>query len=82
MPEPKADQSGWVDQLASRLGADWQAIRAARHKTKVTRARLESLFADQSVPDTSLVVFGSVAREEETSASDLDWKLSYYLTQV
>ena len=39
------------------------------------RADLESKFLARNSPDTSLVVFGSVARREVTSSSDLDWIL-------
>lgn len=64
-----------LDQLEARLGANWRSIRAARTATKQRRAELKSAFAPYSSPDTSLVVFGSVAREEVTSGSDLDWIL-------
>ncbi|MES1258866.1 MAG: nucleotidyltransferase domain-containing protein, partial [Acidobacteriota bacterium] len=39
------------------------------------RGDLESRFRDRNSPDTSVVVFGSVARDEVTSSSDLDWIL-------
>src|SRR5262245_27078452 len=43
--------------------------------TQQRRAGLTAAFASHGSPDTSLVVFGSVAREEVTSGSDLDWIL-------
>src|SRR5262245_56900889 len=39
------------------------------------RAELTAAFASHGSPDTSLVVFGAVAREEVTSGSHLDWIL-------
>jgi len=39
------------------------------------RNELDELFRGQNSSDTSLVVFGSVARKERTSSSDLDWIL-------
>src|SRR6266404_8225945 len=41
----------------------------------VRRNELDTRFRRRNSPDTSLVVFGSVAREEVTSSSDLDWIL-------
>lgn len=64
-----------LEQLESRLGATWASIRGARAQTKKRRLELAERFAEHGSPDTSLVVFGSVAREEVTSGSDLDWVL-------
>jgi len=63
----------YIDQLAQRLGADWPAIRKARLTTTERRQQLHELFHGFTSVETSLVVFGSVAREEVTSGSDLDW---------
>jgi predicted nucleotidyltransferase len=62
-------------EVEARLGADWMSIRAARAARNQRRVELEKAFAAQGSSDTSLVVFGSVAREEVTSGSDLDWIL-------
>src|SRR5262245_15398811 len=51
-------------QLEVRLESNWKAIRAAREATQQRRAELTAAFASHGSPDTSLVVFGSVAREE------------------
>ncbi len=64
-----------IERLESRLGADWAAIRKAREDTTSRRQDLDHLFRDRNSPDTSVVVFGSVARQEVTSSSDLDWIL-------
>ena len=60
-----------LDQLEARLGSTWSSIRKALER----RAELTESFAQRGSPDTSLVVFGSVARQEVTSGSDLDWIL-------
>lgn len=69
-----AQQSN-VELLEKRLCADWPAIRKARADTAALRHDLDALFRERNSPDTSVVVFGSVAREEVTSSSDLDWIL-------
>ncbi|HLN03724.1 MAG TPA: nucleotidyltransferase domain-containing protein [Bryobacteraceae bacterium] len=61
--------------LEARIAANWPAIRKARLDTSDRRQRLNDLFLPRNSPDTSLVVFGSVARQEVTSGSDLDWIL-------
>ena len=64
-----------VDLLENRLGTHWTAIKKARKDAADRRQELEELFASRKSPDTSVVVFGSVARQEVTSSSDLDWIL-------
>ncbi len=64
-----------ISVLAEQLGAEWPAIRKAQENTVQRRRELEELFHQRHSPDTSLVVFGSVARQEVTCSSDLDWIL-------
>ena len=64
-----------ISVLAERLGAEWPAIRKAQANTVQRRWELEELFGQRHSPDTSVVVFGSVARQEVTCSSDLDWIL-------
>jgi len=64
-----------LDQLEAKLGSNWSAVRKAREDASLRREKLEELFRGRGSPDTSLVVFGSVARQEVTSSSDLDWIL-------
>ena len=64
-----------LEDLAIRLGVTWPSIRMARDETKKRRSELTTQFEPNGSPDTSLVVFGSVARQEVTSGSDLDWIL-------
>ena len=63
------------EQLQKRAGKEWPAIVAARlHATeKVTI--LSRVLGDAAPADESIVVFGSIARGESTSGSDLDWCL-------
>lgn len=65
----------WVDFLEKQLGANWAAIRKARALTFEKRSTLQKAFEEQISPDTTLVVFGSIARLEMTSRSDTDWIL-------
>lgn len=69
------DASSMLSELERRLGTEWKAIRKAQSESTGLQARLESRFAGETSPDTSIVVFGSVARREVTSGSDLDWVL-------
>lgn len=64
-----------LDHLEAKLGSNWPAVRKAREDARLRRQILEQLFRGRGSPDTSLVVFGSVARHEVTSSSDLDWIL-------
>jgi predicted nucleotidyltransferase len=66
-----------VLQLRDRLGAEWPSITASRSKTAAMLDRLsKELDQPRLVPaDTTLVVFGSLARGELTEQSDVDWTL-------
>src|SRR6266852_4646551 len=68
-------QEAWLDRLEHDLGVSFPAIRKAQAVTKARRATLEKVFTDKVAPDTSLVLFGSIARGEVTSGSDTDWLL-------
>ena len=64
-----------IDLLERQLGADWPAIRKARSATRAQRELLRTAFTEKIAPDTSLVLFGSIARLEVTAGSDCDWIL-------
>jgi predicted nucleotidyltransferase len=64
-----------LEDLATNFAAEWPALRKARHSSGVELKRIEDACKSLVVPDTSLVVFGSLARQEFTSDSDLDWTL-------
>ena len=72
---PGSGAERWVDRLERKLGANWTAIRKARVTTEERRTKLWKAFEETISPDTSLVVFGSIARDEVTSGSDSDWIL-------
>jgi predicted nucleotidyltransferase len=56
---------------------DSDVLRSAREASMKKRKELDELLSAEigryASPDTSLVVFGSLARGEWTSGSDLDW---------
>lgn len=64
-----------VSSLQQRLSVEWPSIKKAHADTLAMRKRLADLFSKRRASDTSVVVFGSVARFEVTSKSDTDWIL-------
>ena len=62
-----------LDILAARFGADWPHIKSARERSGAEKATLKSELAEFDSADTSIVVFGSLARGEFTEGSDIDW---------
>ena len=62
-------------ELSRRIGAQWPNIEKARAFSRETLALLRSALADSDSDDTSVVVLGSLGREEFTSGSDIDWNL-------
>ncbi|WP_437678737.1 nucleotidyltransferase domain-containing protein [Sorangium sp. So ce131] len=66
---------GAIERLAEKAGRTWPNIEAAARHSAATRARLAALLREQIPCDTSAVVFGSLARGEYTTGSDLDWTL-------
>jgi predicted nucleotidyltransferase len=61
--------------LSRRLGATWPNIEAARTLARQRMGQLTDEFRDFDSEDTSVVVLGSLAREEFTQKSDIDWLL-------
>ena len=61
--------------LQSRVGEEWSAINRARARAHETSKKLEKAVKGLSSTDTSIVVFGSLARQEWTFKSDVDWTL-------
>ncbi len=66
-----------IDRLQERLGCTFANLAASRREAAEQRAKLAArVEAAGLLPvDTSLVVFGSLARDEWTGGSDLDWAL-------
>ena len=64
-----------IERLEQRLHADWAHIKAAQKLAIAKRAELRSALAGLDSEDTSIVVSGSLARDEFTEGSDIDWTL-------
>jgi predicted nucleotidyltransferase len=64
-----------LEQLETRLGVDWPHLRRARELADVKRRELRQALAHLDSADTSIVVSGSLARDEFTEGSDIDWTL-------
>ncbi len=61
--------------LQSHVGQKWPAINRARTKAIAISQRLKKTLNGLSSTDAGIVVFGSLARKEWTSKSDVDWTL-------
>jgi hypothetical protein len=64
-----------LEQLEKRLGADWAHLRRARELAQSKRLELRNVLSNLDTEDTSIVVSGSLARDEFTEGSDVDWTL-------
>ena len=64
-----------VDQLERRLQTQFLHIRKARELAVLKRAELRTALAVFDSEDTSIVVSGSLASNEFTADSDIDWTL-------
>lgn len=73
---PRApDSESPIIRLRDQLGAEWPNITAARERALEARVLLNRELRSIIPAETSLVVFGSLARGEFTSGSDVDWTL-------
>jgi hypothetical protein len=62
--------------LCQKLKRQFPNIAAARSEAETTKVKLNASLSAIKLPDTaSLVVFGSLARREWTSESDVDWTM-------
>jgi predicted nucleotidyltransferase len=61
--------------LERKLGAQWPHLTEAIERAVAKRSALKKALADKDDEDTSIVVFGSLARDEFTEGSDIDWTL-------
>jgi hypothetical protein len=66
---------GALERLEEKTGRHYENLAAARRRSADTRARLGELLRGEAPNDTSVVVFGSLARGEYTPGSDVDWTL-------
>jgi len=71
----------WLNELRTRTGGSWSHIASAKLEASLARGRIEAILAARRLPsageggDASVVVFGSLARDEFLQGSDLDWTL-------
>ena len=68
-----------LDVLRKKLGSDWPNIVEAREASIETRQKIENAMASRNPgllrTDTAFVIYGSLARNEYTEGSDVDWTL-------
>lgn len=64
-----------LHQLQSELGVSWHNLNSAVELSKEKRKQLKAVLQGFDNGDTSIVTFGSLARDEFTLGSDLDWTL-------
>lgn len=64
-----------LDNLEDRLGVKWTNLRAARDLAQFKRQELRGKLVHLDSVETSIVVSGSLARDEFTDGSDVDWTL-------
>jgi predicted nucleotidyltransferase len=64
-----------IIRLAQLTGGRWPSLLAAREFTIGRRKELRSALEGIDSNDTSVVVFGSLARDEASAGSDTDWML-------
>jgi predicted nucleotidyltransferase len=67
--------NAYLETLESRLGVEWANLRRARELAAAKQRELRQALADLDSDDTSIVVSGSLARDEFTEGSDVDWTL-------
>ena len=65
----------YVASFEAKAGASWPAVRDAARLARDTRTKIAAQLKPLSHENTSVVVFGSLARDEFTSESDVDWTL-------
>ena len=77
----------YVEQLADTCDASWPNIAKARERAEERRTRIRDLLrhgfdlesfrvcSENGSPESEVVVFGSLGRDEWTSSSDVDWTL-------
>jgi predicted nucleotidyltransferase len=73
---PCVGQSGSpLPELELILGCHWKNIEEARQKAETTLQQLSKIIEGMPGADTSVIAHGSLARQECTLGSDLDWTL-------
>ena len=72
---PEKGEGGPVSTLERRVGATWTSLAQARLRARETREMLGRALESASSSELSIVVYGSLARDEFTPGSDVDWTL-------
>lgn len=72
--DPSVTQNS-IDLLRAKIGQEWPAIQDARDRAAKVAVGVEKAVEGLTSTDAGLVVFGSLAREEWTNESDVDWTL-------
>lgn len=67
--------SSSVNRLQDRLGASWSHLQMAKLSSSEAKSALEIALSEFTSSDSSIVVVGSLARQEFTAGSDIDWTL-------
>src|SRR5580704_1430426 len=62
-----------IVQLEQAIGKRFQNLEAARNLSRSFRERFETSVFGLNSDDASIVAFGSLARDEFTDGSDVDW---------
>jgi predicted nucleotidyltransferase len=76
--EPRAELRGEpspVEVLEKRLGESWPSLAAARRRAQAARDTLGQELASVGSSEVSVVTHGSLARDEFTEGSDVDWTM-------
>ena len=64
-----------VEELEQKLRSNWEHLGAARQRAEATTAQLRNALHRFDSADSVIVVSGSLARQEFTMGSDIDWAL-------
>lgn len=71
-------EDDFVSKLSDKLGQKWPEIAKARQAAEDTREKIAAVLSSKgklTSSDEDIVAFGSLARDEWTSKSDVDWTL-------
>lgn len=64
-----------INELARANDRTWAALQQGKQEATKERSRIEQLVQRDIPADCSFLVFGSLARDEYTNGSDIDWAL-------
>ena len=70
-----SSESNPIELLEKKLSVEWPAINRAAERAFETTKKIERVLDGLGSTDAGVVVFGSLARKEWTTKSDVDWTL-------